>query len=666
LKAYTGKVLWVDLTQGTWSEETIPDSIYQQYLGGMGLGAHLLYREIPAGADPLGPENVLGFFPGLLTGTGSLFTGRWMAVAKSPLTGTWGDANCGGTLAFAIKQCGYDGILFKGASPMPVYLAINAHGPQLLDAAHLWGKDAVETEDWLRAAHHAKKQPAVAAIGPAGEKLSLISGIVNDRGRLAARSGLGAVMGSKKLKALVLAGSQRIGSHNPAKTRLLSLKCTRDALVPSRLLYTKFLRMLGRVSGKLPIGFAQPGLLLGGALAKWGTIGTFQASVGMGDAPFKNWAGTERDMPQVYNAIDPDHIRKTEKRKYHCRGCPLGCGGITEFVSKENGGQPIESHKLEYETTASFTTLLLNDDLGLVYEINELLNRAGMDTISAGGAVAFAMECYERGWITTEDTGGIELTWGNGPAILEVVRQMVAREGFGAWLADGVKKAAATLPAHTHEAAIHAGGQEIAYHDPRLDPGLGLHASVDPTPGRHTVGGYLFYEMYRLWTRIPGLPPARPLYARSVRYEPNGDNITSSVAVSNFTQFYNSVGACYMGMLLGVDRVPIFEWANATTGWELSPAEYMRAGHRIQTLRQMFNVRQGIDPHSLKISPRLTGSPPMQAGPNKGYSFDLDAFMQAYWEEIGWHPGTGIPTPETINMLELPAVAQPASQEPTP
>ena len=262
---------------------------------------------------------------------------------------------------------------------------------------------------------------------------------------------------------------------------------------------SKTIGLFGGLVGNLPVGMTQSGFLLGGILAKWGTIGTLPASGGMGDTPFKNWAGTNRDMPQVYDAIDPDKIIAREKRKYHCRGCPLGCGGIIELAGQE-------SHKPEYETTAGFTTLLLNDDLELVYEVNELLNRAGMDSISASASMAFAMECYEKGWITKEDTGGIELTWGNPLAIRVVLDQMIVRQGFGALLTDGVKRAAEKLGVHTAESAMQAGGQEIAYHDPRLDPGMALHASVDPTPGRHTTGAQLYYDMYKLWTRIPELP----------------------------------------------------------------------------------------------------------------------------------------------------------------
>lgn len=648
MKPYAGKVLWVDLTHRTFSEEIIPDDTYRKYLAGIGLGAYLLYREIPPKVDPLGPENILGFMSGLLNGTGSLFTGRWMAVGKSPLTGTWGDSNCGGTLAFAIKQCGYDGILFRGISTKPVYLFIDSHGPQLRDAAHLWGKDAVETEEILLEEHGKKKLPAIATIGQAGENLSLISGIVNDRGRLAARSGLGAVMGSKKLKAVVLAGSRQVGVADPVKMRILAWKCVRSIRLPLKFIGSKAIALYGALIGKLPFGFTQSGLFFAGVLAKWGTIGNFPALVGMGDTPFKNWTGTQKDLPGVNRAIDPDKYLRTEKRKYHCRGCPLGCGGLVKHASSDQ-----LTHKPEYETTTCFTSMLLNYNLDLVYEINEKLTRAGMDSISAGGTIAYAMECYDKGWITKEDTGGIELTWGNTTAIRAVLDQMIKREGFGALLTDGVRKAVDNLGSQTKEAAIHAGGQEISFHDPRLDPGMALHASVDPTPGRHTTGAQLYVEMYRLWTRIPELPASTQFYKKSSRFSPEDGRTISAVAVSNFTQFYSSSGACYFGMLIGVDRVPIFEWANAATGWDLTPAEYLRIGQRIQTLRQMFNIRDGIDPHELKISRRLIGEPPLDSGPNKDVKYNLDILMKAYWQEIGWDPETGIPTRETLKSLDL-------------
>ncbi|HQJ07843.1 MAG TPA: aldehyde ferredoxin oxidoreductase N-terminal domain-containing protein, partial [Deltaproteobacteria bacterium] len=224
-RGYMGRILKVDLGRGTIAEEEVPDEMYERYLAGMGLAAHILYDGIPPGADPLGPDNILAFVSGLLTGTGSLFSGRWTAAAKSPLTGGWGDANCGGTFSPAIKRCGYDGIFFSGISEKPVLLYVKNDRAELRDASHLWGRDTTETEDMLRADYgpHA----SVAVIGPAGERLSLISGISNDKGRLAARSGLGAVMGSKRLKAVVLDGKKRISVHNREEVHRLSRICNR-------------------------------------------------------------------------------------------------------------------------------------------------------------------------------------------------------------------------------------------------------------------------------------------------------------------------------------------------------------------------------------------------------------------------------------------------------
>ena len=223
--SYMGKIVWVDLSTRRITFETLPDSLYRHYLSGIGLAARLLYERIPADADPLGPDNVLGFVSGILTSSGSLFTGRWMAVGKSPLTGTWGDANCGGNFAAGIKACGVDGIFFSGQSDRPVYLYADTGTVELRDATHLWGHDAIDSERSLIAAHGNKRRVRVACIGTAGEHRSLIAGIVNHGGRLAARSGLGAVMGAKRLKAVVLCGAHRVRVHDRHRMKTLTQQC---------------------------------------------------------------------------------------------------------------------------------------------------------------------------------------------------------------------------------------------------------------------------------------------------------------------------------------------------------------------------------------------------------------------------------------------------------
>lgn len=657
-KPYTGKVLWVDLSGGEIRTETLPDSFYEKYLSGMGLAAALLYREIPPQADPLGPENVLGFVAGLLTGTGALFAGRWLVVGKSPLTGTWGDSSCGGSFAPAIKQCGYDGIFVRGISPHPVVLYVTPGGAALEDASSLWGLDAVETEQALWREARGPKKPAVACIGEAGENRSLIAGICHDQGRLAARSGLGAVMGAKGLKAVVLNGARRIGCAHPAEMKTLSQRCNQYAHFspPGLTSSGRVPHWIGIALRKLPFAVTLDGLLTVALYRKWGTSGMNRGSIEWGDAPVRNWAGSERDFDaRKSQAVDPDRVIAREQRKYHCYSCPLGCGGICT-LNAPGGTQPAaETHKPEYETIMAFSALLLNTDLEAIFAINDRLNRAGMDTISAGNVVAFALEAYEKGLLTAADTGGLELQWGDAGAIRALLELMIRRQGIGELLADGVKRAAKRLGERAAELTSEAGGQELAFHDPRLDPGYGLHSSVEPTPGRHTTGSQVYYDTFRLWKKVRHLPQPPLIFPKSRKYEADPEKAVRAVAVSNFTQLYNAAGLCLFGALMGVDRLPVFEWLNAATGWEKSPDEYMHIGWRIQTLRQMFNVRQGVDPRQLKLSPRALGFPPMKVGANRGRSVPLDALRPLYWAEIGWNRETGVPLPETIQALELEA-----------
>jgi aldehyde:ferredoxin oxidoreductase len=650
MKGYTGKILCVDLTNNKWHEEQIPDEIYYDYLVGTGLTVRLLYERIPEGAHPLGPDNILAFASGLLTGAGSLFTGRWMVAAKSPLTGTWGDANCGGNFSVAIKQCGYDAILVSGSSKEPVYLRVSGGKAEILPAGDLWGMDAIETEGKLVAGTGSKKKPVVACIGTAGEKLSLISGICNDRGRIAARSGLGAVMGSKKLKAIVLSGTRPIYPADNAEMKRLSKYCkkrTWSMPMPK----SKYLGLIGKLMSKMSALPPLFGILISTIYRKWGTVSMNRFAVELGDAPIKNWAGTAEDYPlEVSKKIDADRIIARETEKYHCYSCPLGCGGICSFTGKSK-----ETHKPEYETVMAFGGLLLNNDLDSIFYINDLLNRAGMDTISAGGAAAFAMECFNKGIITLEDTGGIDLTWGNTKGVVALIEKMVEREGIGDILADG-SAAAAEKIGRGRDFTVTAGKQELAMHDPRNDPGFALHASVEPTPGRHTTGAQQYYELYALWKKNKKLPRPAPLITVKSRYAADKQKAVTAVANSCYSHFYNGAGLCLFGALIGAHRVPIFEWMNAATGWDRNPAEYMEAGRRIQTLKQLFNIKHGIDPISFKASPRSVGQPPQSKGPNKGRSFDLEKMMRDYWREIGWNPETGTPTAGTLQELGLEAV----------
>lgn len=642
-----GKILMVDLTGQTMTEEKIPDEIYKQYLSGMGLGAYILYNRMPADADPLGPENILGFCSGFLTGTGSLFSGRWTLVGKSPLTGCWGDANCGGTFSPAIKHCGYDAIFFKGISSQPVYLHIKDGKAALKDATGLWGQDAIEAEESLRKQHGPKA--AVAIIGPAGEKVSLISGVCTDKGRIAARSGLGAVMGVKKLKAVVLEGVHRIGAQDPAAMKRLSQHCAKWVNFTLPLTPGSMFARVGSFLRITPVVFPQDGLLYANILKKWGTGGMNQASIEMGDSPVKNWDGSNRDFPiEKSKTINPDLIKETEIVKYHCYSCPLGCGGICSIKGKSS-----HTHKPEYESILALGGLCMNEDLDSIYYLNELLNRAGMDTISAGATAAFAIECYEKGILTKEDTGGLELKWGNTEAIVALIKKMVSRSGIGDLLADGTKIAAKKIGKGSMEFAIQAGGQEPAMHDGRNDPGFNVHYSLEPTPGRHTLGAHLYYEMFQLWKCVKGLPKPKPLFMKSSKFKIDVEKAMTAAACSKFMSLSNGAGMCMFGLFIGAKRVPTFDWLNAATGWQLTPEDYMTIGERIQTLKQSFNIKHGIEPRDNFISSRALGKIPQKEGANKGRSVDVEKIAPDYWNQFGWDAATGKPKDETLKKLGI-------------
>lgn len=645
---YMGKILMVDLTSGTLAEEAVPDQVYEDYLSGQGLGAHILYHRIPAGADPLGPHNILGMVAGVLTGTGALFSGRWTVVGKSPLTGGWGDANCGGTFAPAIKRCGYDGIFFTGISPTPVYLLVKDGRAELKDAAHLWGKDSVETEEALLE-ELGSKTARVATIGQAGEKLSCIAGVCNDKGRIAARSGLGAVMGSKRLKAVVLDGKGRVAVSHRETMQTLTARSARFLKITPPLFPGTALPYIGALMRILPTQMTQDGFLFKLLLQKWGTVFQNQYSVELGDAPIKNWKGSCRDFRrQLSDKTGADRIIARETRKYHCHACPLGCGGICTLTGKYPA-----THKPEYETVLALGGLLMNDDLETIFQLNELLNRAGMDSISAGGTVAFALECFEQGILTAADTGGLELTWGNAPAVTRLIEMMIQREGIGDLLADGSKAAAEKLGRRAEAYAIHAGGQELPMHDPRNDPGLALHYSAEPTPGRHTIGSLQFYELYQLWKMVPDLPRPALFYHKDSKYVADDRKAAIGAACSNYMNVINGSGLCWFGAMMGCTRVPTFDWLNAATGWNKTAREYMEIGARIQTIKQAFNVKHGIEPMSFKIKDRVAGRPPLTHGANKGRTVAVEDLMRAYWRHYGWDGDTGRPTPEGLERLGI-------------
>ena len=466
---------------------------------------------------------------------------------------------------------------------------------------------------------------------------------------MAARSGLGAVMGSKMLKALVLAGANRIAVHNREEIKKLSRKCNKWVQFQPPFLPGSMMPYVGAFMRMMPTVLAQDGMLYKILLRKWGTGSLNQMSIEMGDSPIKNWKGNNEDFgPKKSVTTNPDVFTDREMIKYHCYSCPLGCGGICSMTGKYS-----ETHKPEYETVLALGGLCLNEDVDSIFYLNEALNRAGMDTISAGATVAFAIECYEEGILTKKDTDGLELSWGNSDAIIALVDKMISREGIGDILADGSRVAARKLGKGSERFTVHAGGQELAMHDSRNDPGFALHYSVEPTPGRHTIGAGLYYEMFQLWKKVKGLPKVSPLYFKGSKYVVDEEKAVRGAACSKFMNVLNGAGLCMFGSFLGANKIPTFEWLTAATGWNKGPEEYMEIGERIQTLRQAFNVKHGIEPKNFKISDRAVGKPPLSGGANKGRTVDIDKMMEGYWEQFGWDIVTGKPGAECMARLDI-------------
>jgi aldehyde:ferredoxin oxidoreductase len=609
-RGYMGKMLMVDLSKKKLKDEMLDETLCRQYIGGYGLGARILFSKQKAGVDPLGPDNILGITTGILTGTPALSASRYVVVGKSPLTGGWGDANSGGYFGPHLKFAGYDSLFFSGISEKPVYLFINSGKAELRDASHLWGKDSFETEDLLRS--ELGKDVEVACIGQAGEKVARIAAVMNNKGRTAGRSGLGAVMGSKKLKAVAVKGNMKIPLANEEKAQELRKK------------------YLGELTGHYEM------------IKKFGTPMIVVPCAESGDTPTKNWSGTAViDFPN-YGLLGAGPVLERQTRPYACYRCPIACGGhmtgSTGEYKYEAGG-----HKPEYETLGMFGANCLNSNLDSIFKVNDICNRYGVDTISAGSTIAFAIECYERGIITKKDTDGIEMTWGNHRSIVAMTEKLVKREGFGDVLADGVKMAAKKIGKGADQYAMHVQGQETPAHDPKFGYHWGISYRMDPTPGRHTQGPGM---------PLPGLPVPK-IDPKSFSGRGEAHKIGHS-----FSHVVSSSGTCLF-LYWALPHVHSFvEFMSAVSGWDFTVEEVIKTGERITNMRHAFNIREGLNPLQYKISGRIMGNPPPKEGPLKGVTVDEETMDREYLTALDWDLKTTKPSKKKLQELGLDDVAK--------
>ena len=439
-KGYAGRHLCVDLTDGRCSDFTIEEELLRKFIGGSALGAKLFLDGYPLDADPLFPESPLMVMTGPMVGSGFPGTSRFAVCAKSPLTGIWGESACGGTFGPELKKAGYDGIVITGRAAGPVVLSIVEGEARLSDASDLWGRDIYETTDLLKAGEPGMK---VLAIGQAGENLVRFAAIGNDKGHFVGRTGLGAVMGAKRLKAICVRGSGKLEKADEARFREIHKAAVLEIKESA----------------------------LAGSLHAMGSDANMDIGMINGDVPVKNWSVGE-DF-ELSGALSGPTLSETYLTRSHaCANCPVACKRVVRVA--DGPFQTEEGPGPEYETCGTFGTMIMNRDLAGVIKANELCNRYGMDTISCGSAIAWSMELFEKGMLTTKDTDGIELTWGNMEAVLTLLPRIAHREGFGGLLAEGSLAAARKIGGNAVDAVVHVKGLDLPMHDPRGFHGMGL------------------------------------------------------------------------------------------------------------------------------------------------------------------------------------------------
>lgn len=607
----TGRILKVDLTQGEIQEERIPDEEVRQWLLGSGLAAHRFHRWMDPRVAPLDPASPLMAFTGLLTGTPAPAAARSSWCGRSPLTGIWGESNVGGHWGAELRFAGFDGLVITGRASSPLYLWIHDGQAEVREARHLWGVGTFEAHERLRKETDPKAQ--VACIGPAGEACVLLAGVMTGgqaHNRAAGRTGMGALMGSKNLKAIVVRGHQKPTYANLARFRAAIRRI--NSMIRQR----------------------SEGLSL------TGTAGGVPASEQFGDLPLSNWR--QGSWPEGARAISGQTIRETIwKRDTFCFACPVGCGKAVEIRDGAYAG--IWGEGPEYETLAGFGGNLLISDLPALAAINARCNDLGLDTISTSAVVAFATEAMERGLISPDDAGGLRLDWGKPEPVLALLEQIAHRQGLGALLADGMRAAAARLGPQAETFAIHVKGLEVPYHDPRAFVDMALNYAT-------SVRGACHLESLTYWHGYGIEWPGWQEGPRD-RFASNEETVRLVVAFQNFLGTYNPLGLCKFMVKGGMDPALTVELVNAALGWEWTADDLLRTGERLFNLKRLIDLRLGVTCADDTL-PRRFLEEPRPSGTAAGVLPDLDAMLAVYYRLRGWD-AQGRPTRQRLERLGL-------------
>jgi aldehyde:ferredoxin oxidoreductase len=594
MNGYLGRILHVDLSQERLWDEGVNEDYARKFVGGSGLAARYLYDLLDASIDPLGPENPLFFLTGPLVGTSMTSAGRYSVCARSPLTGIWGEANSGGSFGPELRFAGYDGVLVTGRAEQPVWLSIVGGQAALHPAARLWSSDIYTTQSKLRMALGDQKA-RIACIGLAGENMVKFAGIANDRGRFAARTGLGAVMGSKNLKAIAVRGNSNVPLYAPQEYKAITKKIldwNKEEFQAQtfRLFGTASYVNLSHMLGDMPIRYFQLG-----------------------------------EYPPADNLSGVDLAEKHLIRNASCYKCVIACGRETQSDlyndSKVDGP--------EYETLGALGSLLMIFDLDTVIHAGHLCNHYGMDVISLGVTIGLACELFERGLLTCKDTGGLEIRYGDANMLFRLIELTARRQGFGTVLAEG--NAALADRAGAPELSATVNRLEVPMHEPRAYVGTAVTYALSPRGACHMQGDMYTLDLGQSGSEDIGL-------VTGDRHDNTVEKGRTAARLQAWRNLYNSLILCQFENP-GVH--PLVDLVNAATGWGLQADDLMRLGKNIVNVKRLINIKLGLT----KADDRLPDLflKPLKEGGSAGITPDMPTLLAGAYAEFGWDTQTGLP-----------------------
>jgi len=609
---YWGKILWVDLTAGKTKVETFNEGFAKKYLGGVGFAVKLVSDVVTRYVNPLGPRNVLVVGIGPFQAAEIASAGRWIMAARSPLTGYWGESNAGGHGGPELKRAGFDSIAIIGRAKKPVYLWVHDGEAEIRDASHLWGQGILKTTDMIRE-ELGDKKVSVAAIGPAGENLVRYACVINDKHGVFGRTGMGAVMGSKNLKAVAIRGTMKPPIARPDELDKVYKEVMEKIKAAP---FTETNRQHGMAAAVVPR--EENGLL-----------------------PMKNWA-QDRWKEGAAKIGTPRYTEELKVEPWPCAYCVMGC-----HRRVTNPNYRTETAGPEYETLAMIGSNLLIDDLKAIVEANYLCNDLGIDTIELGGVLGWAFECYEKGILTKEDTDGVELKWGSGEALIEMTKKVAARDGFGNLLAEGLRACVEKVGPESKPYAVEVMGQAVAAHDPRAFFAETI-TTIASTRGSCHIHG--FAEAAELGVLLPELG----ITEAPDRFEWENKGFIGAV-YQDIQQVWNSYIWCFFYFFSNVTLTDQVNLLNAITGFDLTPKDVWKIGERIVCAQHCFNLRMGLVPEKENVMPERMTMPHREGGA-AGKVPPWEKILRDYWKAKDWI--NGIPTRRKLIELGLDEYAK--------